>query len=126
MRPREAATTAGECSVSSEGRRWHDTGIELSLGADKPSTSGQEESVPSIALDFDEARRQYKNTYGKPGSRYEDLFGEPPAAVNEKQCQGITQPGLVNIDTTFNLPKYFGVCLRESADRYLVSKQGTW
>ena len=77
----EAAGLREDCSTSTEERRWHDTGIELGLGGDKPSTSGQAEEVPTIALDFDEARRQYKHTYGKPGSRYEDLFGKLAAAL---------------------------------------------
>ena len=68
-----------ECSSSTEERRWHDIGIQLGEG-NAASTSEQAENVPTIALDFDEARRQYKHSYGKPGSRYEDLFGEFAAA----------------------------------------------
>lgn len=82
-RAREASIHGSECSTSAESRRWQDTGIEIGAADNKPSTSGQSESVPTIEMDFDEARRQYKKTYGKPGSKYEDLFGDSHESLSQ-------------------------------------------
>ena len=74
---REGQAQEGLCTTSSQNHGWHETGIELAFGQKEKRLGQGTGEPPTIDLDFDEARRQYQQTYGKPGSRYEDLFGEP-------------------------------------------------